>query len=221
MPTKKDSTQSSAGRRTTGKKTESNQLSATRVASKTHAEKKTSSTPATARVNAGHKDPAPPAIRKPTPKQVGATPRPTRTAAETTSSATPSQARVQARQDDATVPEKPARASKPAASAPPAAAPPPQAEPAVIDKAAAPVTRISAHADIGHGNVLFLRGEGSGLSWDTGVAMNNDGDNQWFWAVASTHEHITFKFLINDQMWSAGDNLTVAQGETSLSTPSF
>jgi len=119
------------------------------------------------------------------------------------------------------VSDKPApRANEPAA-APSAGAHPSQAEPAVIDKAAAPLTRIVANADIGDGNILYLRGERGGLSWETGVAMNNDGDHKWSWAVEATHEKITFKFLINDLMWSEGDNLTVAQGETSVSTPSF
>jgi hypothetical protein len=222
MPTKKEATRSSSGMRTAVKKAESTQISATRVAAKTHDETKPSSTPASARAKAGHKDPAPPAIVKPTPKQAAAARLPTQSAAETKSSPKPSRTtHVKASPDNATVSDKPAPRAHAPAAAPSAGAHPPQAEPAVIDKAAAPVTRIMADADIGHGNILYLRGEGGGLSWDTGVAMNNDGDNKWSWVVESTDEHITFKFVINDLMWSEGDNLTVAQGKTSVSTPSF
>jgi hypothetical protein len=205
--------------RTAVKNAESTQISATRVAAKGDDATKPSSTPASARANAGHKAPAPAAIEKPTPKQAATTQRPTQSVAETKSSPKPSPPRVKARPDNASVSDKPAPRANASAAAPSAGVHPSQ--PDVIDKAAVPLTRITANTDIGDGNILYLRGEGGGLSWDTGVAMSNDGDNKWSWTVESTDEQIMFKFLINDLVWSAGDNLTVARAETSLSTPSF
>lgn len=97
-----------------------------------------------------------------------------------------------------------------------------QGEPttAVAKPAVLPV-RIVANVDVGYGNTLFLRGEGGGLSRQVGIAMNCDDANSWSWTGGSSDERITFKFLINDQVWSAGDDLTVEQGQTSTSTPEF
>lgn len=221
MPTKKEPTRSSSGMRTDVKKVESNQIPATRVAAKIHDNTKPTSTPPSARAKVGHKAPAPAASEKATPKQASAPQRQAKSVAKTKSSPKPSQARVKAHPDSATVSDKPAPRDNAPAAAPSAGTHPSQPDPATADKAPAPLTRIMADADVGYGNILYLRGEGGGLSWDTGVAMNNDGDNKWSWVVESTDEQITFKFVINDLMWSAGDNLTVARGKTSVSTPSF
>jgi len=89
------------------------------------------------------------------------------------------------------------------------------------EKPAAAPTRIMAHVDVGLGNTLFLRGEGGGLSWERGVPMECIGGNCWSWSAESVVQDITFKVLINDQQWSAGDNLTVAQGQTATFIPAF
>ena len=98
------------------------------------------------------------------------------------------------------------------------------AKPAAPKKPAAEeagLTRIVAHVNIGHGNALFLRGEGGGLSWDAGVPMECVADDCWSWSVGAVDQAITFKVLINDQQWSGGDNLTVAPGETATFSPAF
>lgn len=82
------------------------------------------------------------------------------------------------------------------------------------------VTRIIANVDVGYGNTLYLRGEGAGLSWNKGVPLDNLGGDQWSWSTTSAG-NILFKFLINDNVWSTGDNLTVTQGDTFISTPTF
>lgn len=221
MPTKKEPSRSSAGMRTAVKKAEPNQISATRLAPKAEDTAKPSSSQVSARAKAGHKDSAAAVAGKPTPKQASPTPRPTQSVPETKSSPKPPRARVKARPDNATVSDKPAPPDKAPAAAFSAGAHPSEPEPAIVDKPGAVITRIMANADVGEGNRLYLRGEGGGLRWDTGIAMNNDGDDKWSWSVEWTDEPITFKFLINDLMWSAGDNLTVARGKTSVSTPSF
>jgi hypothetical protein len=85
---------------------------------------------------------------------------------------------------------------------------------------AAPVTTIIAQVDVGWGNAVYLRGEGGGLSWEKGVPMDYSEDG-WIWSTNSVSEPITFKFLRNDEEWAEGDDLTVAPGGTSLSSPSF
>ncbi|MEM8549943.1 MAG: hypothetical protein AAGF10_04070 [Verrucomicrobiota bacterium] len=87
-------------------------------------------------------------------------------------------------------------------------------------KSAAPLTTVIAKVDIGWGKQLYLRGEGAGLSWDKGVLMDwVDGD--WSWSTASATQGLVFKFLIDDEIWADGENLTVAAGGTSVSSPSF
>jgi hypothetical protein len=83
------------------------------------------------------------------------------------------------------------------------------------------LTRILAYVDLGHGNTLFLRGEGGGLSWEAGVAMECMGGDCWSWTAGSVGQDITFKVLINDQQWSGGENLTVAPGEIATFSPAF
>jgi hypothetical protein len=87
--------------------------------------------------------------------------------------------------------------------------------------AATALTRILAYVDLGHGNTLFLRGEGGGLSWEAGVAMECLGGDCWSWTAGSVDQDITFKVLINDQHWSGGDNLTVAPGGIATFRPAF
>ena len=100
------------------------------------------------------------------------------------------------------------------------------AKPVRIDKAAAEkpaaaLTQITAYVDIGPGNALFLRGEGGGLSWEAGVPMECIGGDCWSWSARSVGQDITFKLLINDQHWSTGDNLTVADRDTATFMPAF
>ncbi len=89
------------------------------------------------------------------------------------------------------------------------------------EKSGPPVTRVMAYVDVGLGNTLFLRGEGPGLSWESGVPMQWTGEGCWSWSAEAGGEEITFKVLINDQHWSGGDNLKVASGDTASFTPAF
>ncbi|MEM0967438.1 MAG: hypothetical protein AAGJ81_14925 [Verrucomicrobiota bacterium] len=84
-----------------------------------------------------------------------------------------------------------------------------------------PLTRILARVDVRYGNVLYIRGEGGGLSWNEGVPMENVSSDEWKWESAEADSGIVFKFLVNDEIWANGEDHTVAAGATSISTPSF
>lgn len=109
----------------------------------------------------------------------------------------------------------PAKKSKPAAR---------KAPPAPVVKKTVPkaiVTTISAQLDIGFGNALYLRGEGPGLSWDRGVAMDCVADDRWTLVLAESALPVVFKFLVNDEIWSAGVDYTAQPGTSVVFTPVF
>lgn len=116
-------------------------------------------------------------------------------------------------------------AAKPAAPAIKAATPakkvsaPAKKKPAVA--AEPPATFISAQIDIGFGNHLYLRGEGPGLSWDHGIAMDSVGANLWTSAVKGAKLPVVFKVLVNDLTWNAGADYVVEPGQSITVTPTF
>lgn len=89
----------------------------------------------------------------------------------------------------------------------------------VVPKAV--VTTISANTDVGFGNALFVRGEGAGLSWDKGLRMECVANDRWSLALGDSSRPFVFKFLVNDDVWSLGDDYTVAPGTSVTLTPSF
>ena len=165
------------------------------------------------------------------------------TVAEPTKSTAPPPAAKPAEAAKPTPPAAPPPVAKPAEAAKPTppAAPPPVAKSTPAAKAAAPaktapaksaksaatkanppVTIIVAKYDIGHGNNLYIRGEGAGLSWESGIQMENVGRDVWVWTTNQIAEGmVAFKFLINDEIWSTGDNLSASAGETTTLTPYF
>lgn len=109
--------------------------------------------------------------------------------------------------------KSPAKSTKPAAKT---------AKPAAGQNAQSMVTVVVAKFDVGHGNNLYIRGEGPGLSWESGVPMENAGNDVWVWTTNEVREGtISFKFLVNDEGWSTGDNMTALAGETTTLYPSF
>ncbi|RUQ28506.1 MAG: hypothetical protein EKK68_14470 [Candidatus Competibacteraceae bacterium] len=86
------------------------------------------------------------------------------------------------------------------------------------------MTIIVAKHDAGYGNNLYIRGEGAGLSWETGALMKNVENDVWVWTTNETAKGaISFKFLLNDstEHWSIGDNLSASTGETTTVIPYF
>lgn len=82
-------------------------------------------------------------------------------------------------------------------------------------------TSIVAYIDVGFGNTLYIRGEGAGLSWEKGMPLENISPTEWALDISKATGTLTFKFLINDQMWAEGDDLTIEAGSKSISSPSF
>jgi hypothetical protein len=121
----------------------------------------------------------------------------------------------------------PAKAAKPSAPKPAPTKAAPAKKSAVpakkkVDVAAEPpATFISAQIDIGFGNHLYLRGEGPGLSWDHGVAMDSVGSNLWTASVKGAQIPVLFKVLVNDLSWSAGADYVVDPGQSITITPTF
>ena len=82
-------------------------------------------------------------------------------------------------------------------------------------------TTIIAQIDIGFGNILYVRGSGGGLSWDQGLAMENATADQWKITLGKTTKPVTFKFLVNDLTWSAGEDYVVEPSSTVTLVPTF
>ncbi|HWD94093.1 MAG TPA: hypothetical protein VG938_17305 [Verrucomicrobiae bacterium] len=84
---------------------------------------------------------------------------------------------------------------------------------------ARPVT-IEAKIDVGFGNALYLRGEGLGLSWSHGIPLTCVDGKTWKW-TGEAAEQLKFKLLLNDQVWSQGENLVAAPGQKLEISPAF
>ena len=84
-----------------------------------------------------------------------------------------------------------------------------------------PATFISAKIDIGFGNHLYLRGEGPGLSWDHGIAMDCVGNDLWTTTVKNAAAPVVFKLLVNDLSWSTGEDYVAQPGQSLTITPAF
>ncbi|MCC5023791.1 MAG: hypothetical protein J6386_13855 [Candidatus Synoicihabitans palmerolidicus] len=92
----------------------------------------------------------------------------------------------------------------------------------VAVEVAAPVSMVvTAKIDVGFGNAFCVRGEGAGLSWDAGVALDCISDDEWSVSLAGATAPVTFKLLINDETWSTGDDYVVEAGSTLVLEPSF
>ena len=115
-------------------------------------------------------------------------------------------------------------AKRPAVAAVKAAAPKAAAASAPGVKAPAKKaagTVITALVDVGFGNTLYVRGEGAGLSWDSGIPLASVADNQWEIALPAASSPIVYKFLINDFNWSVGEDFQSNSGSSVTVTPAF
>ena len=82
------------------------------------------------------------------------------------------------------------------------------------------LTTIEVKIDVGFGNAVFLRGQVSGLTWEHGVPLACVDGSTWRW-TQKVAKPVTFKVLLNDQVWSAGSDLVVAPGQKVEVSPSF
>jgi hypothetical protein len=81
-------------------------------------------------------------------------------------------------------------------------------------------TIIDIKLDVGFGNAVFLRGNGGGLTWERGVPLACVDGKTWRW-IGMVQCPVIFKPLINDQIWSAGDDMTVKPGQKLEIKPIF
>jgi hypothetical protein len=100
----------------------------------------------------------------------------------------------------------------------PAAAP--DGPPVVVKPKGSKVT-ITAKIDIGFGNILFIRGDGAGLSWEKGKALGSTAGDTWTLSLPWVEKPFAFKLLVNDVTWSADPNYEAAPGDTVTVTPVF
>ena len=100
--------------------------------------------------------------------------------------------------------EAPAPASAPApAEVQPAlefALPSAEEAPAMTSFAADGATRLLVTAYIGIGNRLFIRGDGPGLSWERGVALQFVSIGKWQWETTEAVSPVNFKLYKNDEI---------------------
>ncbi|MDY5582334.1 MAG: hypothetical protein SPF41_00075 [Candidatus Merdousia sp.] len=85
----------------------------------------------------------------------------------------------------------------------------------------AKLTRVIAKFDAGWGNQLYIRGLGGSLDWQKGVPMQSISDDEWLWEQIVPQGTVSFKVLLNDKNWSAGEDLVVAAGDTVICRPTF
>jgi len=85
--------------------------------------------------------------------------------------------------------------------------------------ATAGLTVVLARIDVGFGNLLFIRGDGPGLSWDRGVPMDCVASDQWTWSTASALRPFAYKVLINDERWSVGEDFVAEVGVENTASP--
>jgi hypothetical protein len=84
-----------------------------------------------------------------------------------------------------------------------------------------PATVVSARTDVGFGNLLFIRGDAPGLSWDQGVPMECASSDTWTWTSKTASRPFAYKVLINDERWSSGDDFVASVGTENSVAPAF
>lgn len=84
-----------------------------------------------------------------------------------------------------------------------------------------PVTVVKAKVNVGFGNTVYIRGQGCGLSWDKGVPLVCLDASSWVWSTDKVTEKISFKLLVNDQVWAQGADLAATPGEQVEAVPVF
>ena len=82
-------------------------------------------------------------------------------------------------------------------------------------------TVVEAIIDVGFGNLLYIRGDAPGLSWETGVPMDCTGAESWSISMSDVNSSFEYKVLINDIHWESGSNNIATPGSTTSTSPSF
>jgi hypothetical protein len=82
-------------------------------------------------------------------------------------------------------------------------------------------TRIQVKCDVGFGNHLTIRGQGTNLSWDKGIPLKNLKDDEWIFETDDNFSEIEFKILINDLTYEIGQNHIIKHGNYLQYHPKF
>jgi hypothetical protein len=114
----------------------------------------------------------------------------------------------------------PARKSTVAPKIKAPAAPSP-AVPSVVTKPKGSRVTITAKIDVGFGNSVYVRGDEPALSWEKGLALGSVAGDKWEIVLTGIDRPFQFKFLRNNEEWSAGENYTASPGDTLSITPVF
>jgi hypothetical protein len=97
----------------------------------------------------------------------------------------------------------------------------PRAAAASTTSTRVPATSVTVRSDVGFGNLLYIRGDGPGLSWDQGVPMECASSDTWTWSSTAATRPFAYKVLINDERWSSGDDFVASVGTENSVTPAF
>lgn len=94
-------------------------------------------------------------------------------------------------------------------------------EKVVEEKNNSQITSVVANVMIGIGNKPYIRGEGPGLSWEDGVAMNFVEIGKWAWSPSRKNATLTIQIYRNDEDPDKTGKHEIKPGEKFEITPEF
>jgi hypothetical protein len=83
------------------------------------------------------------------------------------------------------------------------------------------ITVVEAQVQLGPSDSLYIRGQGSGLSWEAGQPMTWVEPAKWVWCTRAGQPGTEFKVLVNDEVWSMGENSVLRPGDVVRIQPQF
>ncbi len=84
-----------------------------------------------------------------------------------------------------------------------------------------PLTVVEAKIEVARGSALYIRGQGEGLSWKKGQPLSRGFGGSWIWTTSKAKGKLLFKLLLNDKIWSNGEDLAVEAGQMIEVAPTF
>ena len=94
-------------------------------------------------------------------------------------------------------------------------------EKGVEEKNNSQITSVVANVMIGIGNKPYVRGEGPGLSWEQGIAMNFVEIGKWAWSPSRKNASLTIQIYRNDEDPDKTGKHEIKPGEKFEITPEF
>ena len=68
---------------------------------------------------------------------------------------------------------------------------------------------------------MHIRGQGDGLSWDSGQPLQRGFGGTWIWTTSNAKRNLRFKLLLNDTIWAKGRDISVKAGKLIEVVPVF